>query len=235
MDGKPVSPSCASPSNHCMRSQMSLTSRPSLIINFVLAVLWAPTVVIAQDTIEPGHRAAIERLLESTRAVAAIHHFAVPNALISAAVDRWGFDLWDIEVPDIEPFFDGKALDDRVVAIYAKYLTTDQALKAAEFFESLAGRRILTEALKAWLPSTDPLIRENLPPSTSADLRELEAFEKSHSGKHLKVVTPEINEKLSRAVEEAADLAVDQFVSAKGLPNRRLQQTPNGGAAEPKR
>lgn len=214
---------------------MRLISRPSLIINFVLSVLCSPTVAMAQNTIEPRHRAAIERYLESTRAVAALRHFAVPNAIISAAVNRRGFDLWDVQVPDIEPFFDGKALEDRVVAIYAKYLTTDQALKAAEFSESLAGRRLVAELFKAWLPSTDPLIRKNHRPPTSADLREFEAFEKSHIGKHLKVVTPKINKELARALQKAADLAVDRFVSAKGHPNRRPQRTPNAGAAEPKR
>lgn len=146
---------------------MRLTSRPSLITNFVLSVLWAPTVAMAQDTIEPRHRAAIERFLESTSTVTAIRHFAVPNAIISAAVDRRGFDLWDVQVPDIGLFHDGKALEDRVVAIYAAYLTTNQALKATEFYESSAGRRILTEALKAWLPSTASQSSRRPPPCAS--------------------------------------------------------------------
>ena len=112
-------------------------------------------------------------------------------------------------------------LEDRIVEIYARYLTTKQAGDAAAFYESAPSRRILGEVLRGSLPPTDPLVRGDVAPPTDADRREFKRSSESALGTHVRTVTPLITEDVLGAVDEAAARAIERYVTRNALPNRR--------------
>jgi hypothetical protein len=108
-------------------------------------------------------------------------------------------------------------------------LSTEQALEAVRFFESEPARRIPATEIGDGLPSSDPLRRANLPRATSEDERALEQFGKTAIGQHLAKVNPIINARAQRAVEAAADSAIQKYVAAQRLPNKRRPPPPSSG------
>ena len=198
-------------------------------VGIVLGVLGLASDGAAQARIDAKHRAALERFLRASRTLAVIRHAGVPAMIAATAVNGWGFGLSDLRVAEIVSHLDGKALEDRIVEIHARYLTADQATGAAAFYESPASTRILGDVLRGSLPATDPLVREDVAPPTEADRRAFQGFSEGTVGAHVRVVTPLINEEVLRAVDEAADRAVERYVAQNALPHRRLQPRPPEG------
>lgn len=198
------------------------------IVAVAVGVLAASGYAAAQAGLEAHHRSALERFLNASRMSAVIKHLGIPTSITAAAVNGWGFERWALDVTKIVPHLDARALEDQILKIHARYLTADQATQAARFYESPEGKRVLADLLGPGLPATDPLIRAQLPAPTEADRRTFHAFSESGLGVHVKAVTPKINDELLRAVAGAADLAVERYVAANGLPNHRLGPPPPG-------
>jgi hypothetical protein len=182
----------------------------------------------AQDRIGARHRGALERFLRASRALAVISHSGVPTMIAAAAVQDWGFGPGELKVAEVVPDVDSRALEDRIVEIHARYLTTEQAGDAAAFYESAPSRRILGEVLRGSLPATDPLVRGDVAPPTDADRRAFKRFSESALGTHVRTVTPLITEDVLRAVDEAAARAIERYVTRNALPHRRQGAAPPG-------
>lgn len=180
----------------------------------------------AQDAIGARHRGALERFLRASRALAVIGHAGVPAMITAAAVQEWGFAPGEVKVAEIVPDVDSRALEERIVEIHARYLTTEQAGDAAAFYESAPSRRILAEVLRGSLPATDPLLRGEVAPPSEADRREFKRFSESALGTHVRTVTPLITEDVLRAVDEAAARAIERYVTRNALPHRRQGAPP---------
>lgn len=198
-------------------------------VSIVLCVLGLASAGAAQARIDAKHRAAVERFLRASRTLAVISHAGVPAMIGAAAVNAWGFGLSDLRVAEIVPHLDRTALEDRIVEIHARYLTADQATTAAVFYESPSSTRILGDLLRGSLPATDPLVGGDVAPPTEADRRAFQGFSEGAVGAHVRVVTPLINEEVLRAVDEAADGAVERYVARNALPHRRQPPRPPAG------
>ena len=193
-----------------------------LVVESIVACVLGPAADgEAQNRIGASHRVALERFLRASRALAVISHSGVPAMISAAAVRDWGFRPGELKVAEIVSDVDGRALEDRIVEIYARYLTTKQAGDAAAFYESAPSRRILGEILRGSLPPTDPLVRGDVAPPTDADRREFKRFSESALGTHVRTVTPLITEDVLGAVDEAAARAIERYVTRNALPNRR--------------
>ena len=203
-----------------------------LAITAAAALLMAAPDTPAQESAAGGHRAAVAQYLAASRSLVAIRHFGMPVSIREAAVDNWGFEsikLGGDQILAMEAYVDAAALEGRIIELHVKHLTADQALESARFFESAAGKRIVSANVGNMLPSSDPLALDGTPQIAAADQKAFEKFMAGSAGRRLKEVGPTVTEELLRIVTEFADKAVERYVREKGLPNRRLKPGPGTG------
>jgi hypothetical protein len=184
------------------------------------------------QTDDGRQRDAVNRLLTVLRTEASIEHFVVALQLRTSAVETWGFESNSLgldEILGMKRHVDWPALRDQIVRIHMRFLSAEQALAAARFFETPPAQRVLAAQLLDLLPSSDPLRQAKLGPPTAEDERTFEEFSRTPLGSHLARVNPTINAEAKNAVESAVDAAIEKYVADRGLPNQRLPRTPSDG------
>ena len=139
------------------------------------------------------HRVAIMHLLRALHAgplaVSAMHAGIVNAAAGDPAAEAFAQDmLGEITQEDVL---------ERLLPIYAKYLSADDALEVARFYESPTGIKFVA-TITSQVNAGKEMTKANLPTLTPADQTNLTIFSQSHGGRTIFQAQKSMNEEIGR-------------------------------------